>query len=333
MRFNWRFVLGLSISAGFIIYAVIHVDFAQLIHVLGSASYVWTVPMMISVILTMWIRAVRWQKLVEPIQRLPVSTLFSSVMIGFMANNVLPARVGEVIRAISLSQKHKLSKSSIIATVVAERAFDSLGLLTVFLFTLLFVDYPAKLKEVGAFIFVTSILLLFFLYLLKTRTDLAVKLICRPVGFISIVYAAKIESILRKFSVGLTILTDPVLILVVFLQSVFLWAFTGISGYLIFIAFDLYPVVWAAYIVLFVTVLAVTLPSSPGYIGTFHGACVIAFNLINSLGMFNNEVSKSMALSYSILLWSCQFFPVTLIGLLFLKKEHLKLKDMDRTGL
>ncbi len=333
MRFNWRFVLGLSISAGFIIYAVIHVDFAQLIQVLGGASYVWTLPMMISVMLTMWIRAVRWQKLVEPIQRLPVSTLFSSVMIGFMANNVLPARVGEVIRAISLSQKHKLSRSSIIATVVAERAFDSLGLLTVFLFSLLFVDYPANLKEVGAFILLASILMLFFLYLLKTRTDLAVKLICRPAAVFSVVIAAKIESVLRKFSVGLTILTDPLLILAVFLYSVLLWAFTGISGYLIFIAFDLYPVVWAAYIVLFVTVLAVTLPSSPGYIGTFHGACVIAFNLINSLGMFNHEVSKSTALSYSILLWSCQFFPVTLVGLYYLKKEHLKLKDMEKSGM
>jgi glycosyltransferase 2 family protein len=125
-------------------------------------------------------------------------------------------------------------------------------------------------------------------------------------------------------------LTDPKLITIVFLYSVLLWSFSGASGYLIFLAFGLHPQIWAAFIVLFVTALAVSLPSSPGYIGTFHGACIIAFDLINSFGMFDQGVSKSVALSYSIILWSCQFFPVTIIGLYYLKKEHLRFKDFRR---
>jgi uncharacterized protein (TIRG00374 family) len=330
MRFNWKVIAGLLISVASVIYALSHVDFAQVADAFASASYIWTLPMMLSVIITMWVRAFRWQKLLLPVRKLGYGTLYSSVMIGFMANNLLPARVGEVIRALSLSQKHQLSKTSVFATIVAERAFDSLGLLTAFMITLIFIDYPGELKKAGLIILLISLLALGFLLLLKTKTDFAVKMICDPIGSLSKIIAAKTESILRKFAVGLTILTDPRLILIVYLQSVFLWVFAGISGYLIFLSFDLHPQVWAAFIVLFATALGVSLPSSPGYIGIYHAACIIAFDLINSFGMFGQDVSKSVALSYSIILWSCQFFPVTIIGLYYLKKEHLRFKDISR---
>jgi len=330
MRMEWKVVVGILISLGFVIFAIAQVDFVQVKEAFARASYIWTIPMVFTVVIAMWIRALRWRKLLLPIKDLSYGTLYSSIMIGFMANNLLPARVGEVIRAISLSGKHELSKTSVFATVVAERAFDSLGLLVVFMATLLFVDYPAKLRQAGLLVLVVSIICLLFLFLLKTKTDLGVKLICKPLGMISRTLAARIESLLRKFAVGLTILTDPKLILIVFLYSVLLWFFSGISGYLIFLSFGLHPEIWAAFIVLFVTALAVSLPSSPGYIGTFHGACIIAFDLINSFGMFGQVVSKSVALSYSIILWSCQFFPVTIIGLYYLKKEHLRFEDFRR---
>jgi uncharacterized protein (TIRG00374 family) len=330
MKFNWKIIAGIAISVVFVFFAVSNVDYSQMAEVFARASYIWTIPMIISVILTMWIRALRWQKLMLPIKKLSIKTLYSSVMIGFMANNLLPARIGEVVRAVSLSKKHQISRASVFATVVAERAFDSLGLLVVFLITLIFVDYPERLRQAGLLILILSIAALVFLFLLRTKTDLAVRLICRPISMLSKVFSARVESLLRKFSVGLTILTDPRLIITVMLYSILLWFFSGISGYLIFAAFGLYPKIWAAFIILFVTALAVSLPSSPGYIGTYHGACIIAFNLINSLGMFNHEVSKSVALSYSILLWSCQFFPVTIIGLYYLKKEHFRLKDIEK---
>jgi glycosyltransferase 2 family protein len=330
MRFNWKVIVGLLISVASVVYALSHVDFAQVADAFAGASYIWTIPMMLSVIITMWVRALRWQKLLLPVRKLGYGTLYSSVMIGFMANNLLPARVGEVIRALSLSQKHQLSKTSVFATIVAERAFDSLGLLTAFMITLIFIDYPGELKKAGLLILLISLLALGFLLLLRTKTDFAVKMICAPIGSLSKIVAAKTESILRKFAVGLTILTDPRLILIVYLQSIFLWVFAGISGYLIFLSFNLHPQVWAAFIVLFATALGVSLPSSPGYIGIYHAACIIAFDLINSFGMFGQGVSKSVALSYSIILWSCQFFPVTIIGLYYLKKEHLRFKDISR---
>ena len=329
MKVRWKFLLGILISVAFLVYAFSQVDYVEVLRAFSGAAYIWTVPMMISVLITMVMRAGRWQLLLKPIRSLSVATLFASVMIGFMANNLLPARIGEIVRAVSLSRKHQLSRSSVFATVIAERVFDSLGLLTIFWFTFFIIDYPGELRDAGFAVFILTCALVVFLYLLRAKTDLGVRLVCSPIRRISARLAEKSETILRQFANGLTFLTAPGSIVIIFLYSVILWAFTAISGYLIFIAFDLNASVWAAFILLFVTVLAVSLPSSPGYIGTFHAACIIAFNLIGTLGMFQKEVSNSVALSFSVVLWSCQFFPVTLVGLYYLRKEHFKLRDID----
>ena len=329
MKIRLKVIFGIVISAVFLIYALSQVDFDEVIKAFSEASYIWTIPMMMSVILAMVIRTLRWKWLLNPIRNFSFGTLFSSIMIGFMANNILPARIGEIVRAVSLSKKHSLSRSSVFATVVAERLFDSLGLLFVFFITLFFVDYPEILKKSGLIVFAITCLMLVFLYLLKVKTEIAVKIFCAPIKFLSAKLSDKAESILRKFADGLSILTSPVSIVVIFLYSVFLWIFTAVAGYLIFFAFDLHPSIWASFILLFATVLAVSLPSSPGFIGTFQAGCVFAFDLIASLGMFGQDVSKSVALSYSIILWSCQYFPITLIGLYYFKKEHLRIKEIS----
>ncbi|MCD6163526.1 MAG: flippase-like domain-containing protein [candidate division Zixibacteria bacterium] len=330
MKIRWKIILGIIISAVFLIYALSQVDFAEVIKAFSEASYGWTIPMMLSVIFAMVIRTWRWKWLLSPIGDFRFGTLFSSIMIGFMANNILPARIGEIVRAVSLSKKHSLSRSSIFATVVAERVFDSFGLLVVFFITLFFVDYPEILKKSGLIVLAMTCLLLIFLYILKVKTETTVRIFCAPIKFVSANLSTKAESILRKFADGLSILTSPASIAVIFLYSVFLWIFTAIAGYMIFFAFDLHPSIWASFIMLFATVLAVSLPSSPGFIGTFQAGCVFAFDLIASLGMFGQDVSKSIALSYSIVLWSCQYFPITIIGLYYFKKEHLKINEISQ---
>lgn len=329
MKARWKVIAGLLISFGFLLYALSRVDYPEMVKAFADANYIWTIPMVAAVMFTMIVRAARWRWLIEPIRRIRFGSLFSSVMIGFMANNLLPARIGEVVRAVSLSRRHALSKSAVFATVVAERVFDSLGLLFVFLVMIFIVDFPDELKNTAVLGMALTLILLFFLYLLKVKTLLAVRIMTAPIARVSQNLAQRAAGILHKFAEGLTILTSPVHFIVIFSYSVFLWSFTAISSYLIFIAFDLHPAIWAPFIVLFVTALAVSLPSSPGYIGTFHAACIIAFKLIGELGMFHQPVSDSVALSFSVILWSCQFVPVTLVGLIYLKKDHLRFKDIE----
>ena len=330
MKNKWKYIIGILISVIFLIYALSRVNYAEVWTAFSEASYIWTIPMMLTVIIAMYIRALRWQWLLNPIKRISVKNLFSSIMIGFMANNLLPARIGEVVRAISLSRKNELSRSTVFASIVAERAFDSFGLLVLFYLSIISINYPDDLRKAGLLALLFTMALIVFLYLLRFKTDFAVSIIINPIKIISKKFADRAEMILRKFVEGLSILNSPFSIFVIILYSIFLWLFTGISGYIMFLAFDLYPSIWASFIMLFISVLAVSLPSSPGYIGTFHAACLISFELIESLGMFPYDVSNSVALSFSVVIWSCQFFPVTLIGLYYLKKEHLKFSELSK---
>jgi len=104
--------------------------------------------------------------------------------------------------------------------------------------------------------------------------------------------------------------------------SVFVWGVVGISNYFIFLAFDLHPPVQASFILLVMVSLAVSIPSSPGYVGTFHFFCIAA------LGLFG--YGKNIALPFSVVLHASQYIPITLIGLIYLKTEHLSLKMIKK---
>ena len=103
---------GLVISVGLMIYLFNEVDFTKLGDALKDANYWWLIPNVILILVTMVFRAFRWKHMVYPIKRVSFSRLFSVTMIGFMANNVLPFRLGEFVRAYSLSAKEDVSKST-----------------------------------------------------------------------------------------------------------------------------------------------------------------------------------------------------------------------------
>jgi hypothetical protein len=100
-------------------------------------------------------------------------------------------------------------------------------------------------------------------------------------------------------------------------------------------AFGLYPNIAASFILLIFVAAGVMLPSAPGFVGVFQAATIGAFVLLNNLNLLGQHstgpfgVSKGEALSFSIILWLCSFLPVTLLGLYYLRREHLSLKSME----
>ena len=110
-----------------------------------EAKYVYIFPAIIIVFVNYYFRAVRWSVLMSPIKKVSVLSLFSANMIGFMANNVLPARLGEVIRPVIIARKEKIKVSTSFATVVMERVFDILGIIVIA--SLLFYFLPTNLSQ------------------------------------------------------------------------------------------------------------------------------------------------------------------------------------------
>jgi uncharacterized protein (TIRG00374 family) len=326
MSMKKKFLIGIFISLVFLYLAFRKVDFVELWDALKGANYWYILPNVVLVIAAMWIRAYRWKFMVNPIKRVGMGSLFSSVMIGFMANNVLPARLGEFIRAYSLGTKENISRSAAFATIMVERIFDGFALLLIlWLSLLMYPELPGWLKKAGNLFLLMNIVTLAFLVLIEIKRDFALKIFNLLFRILPAGLSSKAEEIVDKFIGGLKVFRNLTSLLWILACSIFLWIIVGISNYFIFLAFDQHPAVFASFILLGIVSLAVMLPSSPGFVGTFHAACVASFLVLN----LNQSVSRP----FSIILHASQYLPVTLLGLYYLKKEHLSLRTIESDSL
>ena len=124
-----RILLGMGVSLAFLLLFFVIVDVGDMGQALAAAKYRFILPAIALYFVALFFRSLRWQFLLEPVSRIPVARLFPVVTVGYMANNLLPARLGEIARAYYLERREGLSTSTGLATVVVERIYDGLTLL------------------------------------------------------------------------------------------------------------------------------------------------------------------------------------------------------------
>ncbi len=318
-------LLGILISLLLIWALFRNVNFAELATALKGANYWWLIPNIAFIFLTMYQRAYRWKFMVAPIQRVPFSNLLAATCIGFMANNVLPLRLGEFARAYSLSaQTDKITKSASLATIFVERmVFDLVALLLIF-GGVLYVSHLSldDSMKVGLNIAIGIALLGIVMIIgLATRPERAGHWLARYLFFVPQKGKEAVESVVVKFSRGLEFLSDKKAVASVGLQTLLIWLLMGFANIFVFKAFGLDLPLDAAYVVLVVVSISILVPSSPGFIGVYHAGAVWS--------MVAYGVAKEDALSCAIVMHAAQYITVTLMGFYFLKKEHLTLKGLQ----
>ena len=302
------------------------VDWKAVAIALRQAHYVWIIPNMAFVMLSMWLRGIRWRLMTDAIKPgISLHSLFASTMIGFMVNNVLPLRLGEFARPFSLSRKEQISRSASFATIVVERVFDALSLflvsgLLVGLAPFLVEGNPA-LSRVLWVALALHVVALTFLVALLFRTDWALVVVERLTAFLPERFRGRLLEVVRNFVHGLGVFRDWRSLAAIIVWSLVIWAVVGFSNYFIFLAFDLKVPWYAPYVVLVFVSLGVMLPSSPGYVGAFQ------FFTIQALKIFG--VPASVGLSFSLVLHIGNYAPITLIGLYYLRREHFSLKQIE----
>lgn len=316
-----KLIIGILVSMIFLYLAFRKVDWSELWQALKGANYWFIIPNIVLGIFSMWMRAFRWKYMVDPIKKVGLGRLFSSVMIGFMANNVLPARLGELVRAYSLGTKENISKSAAFATIVVERLFDGISILFILWITLLLFPFPDWVKKGSNLFLILNFALLFLLIFLEVKTDSTLKFLQSIFKFLPHRLSTKAQEILLKFVSGLKVFRDVPSLIWILAWSILIWLVIGISNYFIFLVFDLHPPIQASFILLVIVSLGVMLPASPGFVGTFQFFCII------SLATFGYD--KNVALPFSLVLHASSYFPVTLLGLYYLRREHLSLKTLE----
>jgi len=324
---KWKFWLGLLISVAFLYIAFHNVDLSLLYLSIKSTNILFFIPIVVLTFSFYFIRALRWFHLLEPIKKIGLFSLFSSTVIGFAANCVLPARLGEFIRANYIGRMENISKSSSLATIVIERLFDVFSILLILLFVILFSDFPSEwesiakaLKAGGFLLLVLFIVSIFLLIGLKKKTQTFLNIFECFLFFLPHKIRKRIIDMLKDFSNGLVLVKGPSQLLAVIFYSLSLWCLTAFQIYILCFSMGLSLPFLAPFFILILLCLSVTLPSAPGYIGTFHLAC--------QYGLIFYGFSKEKALSMAILLHAAGFIPTVILGLLLFLLQHISLRNL-----
>jgi uncharacterized protein (TIRG00374 family) len=324
---NWKSWIGFAISLVILYLAFHRINFSLLVASLQGANYLYIIPIVAIIFLNMALRSLRWGYLLSPIKKIGFFNLFEGMLIGFMANNVLPVRMGEFVRAYIIGRSERISKSASFGTVVVERLFDGFTVLALLVVVLTFIQLPPgnisfkKGLLTGGYItiaiygFASAILII-----IKTQTRWFLKtalFFTRP--FSSKLAKSGISSI-KSFKEGLLAVDSTTIMVISFLYSLIIWASFTYSIYLIGLAFGLKLSISAAVTVLLAICLAMMIPSTPGYVGPYHAS--VAYALV----LYNIPLEK--ALSLSLVFHATNYIPITLAGFLYLWRHHLSLKKI-----
>jgi len=318
------FGLGLLISLVAVWLLFRKVDFRELSSALRQANYWWLLPNIFFVMFAMYQRAYRWYYMLLPVKPVAYSKLLAATCVGFMANNVLPLRLGEFVRAYSLAyQDREISKSASLATIFIERmVFDLVSLLIIFggVLAVATIRIPEEMKF-GLYISIGIALLgIALVGYLALRPEQAGNYLARYLFFLPQRAKEGVKAIVKRFSTGLAFVTRPGIATSVALQTMFLWLCMGFSNYFVFIAFGFDLPIEASYFLLVVVSVSILIPSSPGFIGVYHAGTVLTLTQYG--------IGREQALSFALVLHAAQYIPITLMGFYYLKKEHLSLRQL-----
>ncbi len=322
--------LGFLITGAFIVLLLWKTDVRELTTALASANYLWVAAVVASTILSYVLRTIRWGIIVHPTRSLPFRTLLPVLFIGFMANNLLPARIGELVRAYALGQKTGLSKSFGLATILVERLCDGITLVAVLGAVALFVPLPSLGRQAGYVAGGLFLAVLLASFVVLAREDRALHLLSRLLRPLPSRFAATIGDKAAAFVVGLRALRSGSNLLLIAGWSAIIWSVETTSYLMVMKSFHPSltsgtPIV-AALLMMVMVNLGTLIPSAPGYVGVFQFFGVMA------LAAFG--VPTSVALAIAIVSHAAQWVTVTGIGLAFVARESLNLGRlaMDNGG-
>jgi len=322
---NWKLIVGLLVGLFFLYLAFRNVEFNQMLKAFAAANYWYLILTVAVVFFSHWLRAVRWRYLIQPIKRLRTGTLFSALIIGYLGNLFLPAHLGEFLRAYIVGRKHQVSASSVFGTVVVERIIDTFALLVIMACTFLVFPFPQWVRASGYITFAMIVVLCLVLILMNTYRLQTVSLMAKITKPLPERITVRINHLLHSFLDGIVPLKKGKHYLSVTMLSVVMWVCYAYSFQIAFYAFSFlktYSLPWSAALVLLViTTFGVAVPSSPGYVGTYHFLCQLA------LGLFG--VPESPALTFAIVFHAINFLPILVLGFMFLSWQGITLRSIQ----
>jgi len=328
---RWHLALGVAVSAFFLYLALKGLQLSAFWAALRHANYWWLLPGIAVYFAAVVVRAWRWHYLVRPLKPVPIATMFRLVAIGYMGNNVYPARAGEVLRAALLKRHEGVPISASLSTILVERVYDGVVMLA-FVFLNLpelarltahsgFVGSIQNLAIGGAAAFLGALAAFLLAAMFPQRAE---GVLAWSVRWLPQRFRSPTLNIGQKFLSGLEALRSPREALMVFFTSLVIWLLETGKYWFVMHAFPFRVSFFALMLMNGVVNLATTLPSAPGYVGTFDTPGIA---VLTAYG-----VKKSLAAGYTIVLHVALWLPITLLGAYYLAREGIQPADLNAGG-
>jgi glycosyltransferase 2 family protein len=325
---HWQFWLGVLISIVFMYIALRGLHLEDLGEALRGANYWWLLPGVAVYFIGVWARAWRWHYLLRPVKAISTRSMFPVVAIGYMGNNIYPVRAGEVLRALVLKRREGVALSASLATIIVERVFDGVVMLA---FVFLNLPELARLTAdsgiigniqtvalLGTAAFMGALLVFLLAAMFPERSHGVVRAVV--LRFIPQRFQEKLLGLTERFLGGLESLRSPREALMVFVTSIVIWLLETGKYWFVMHAFPGINVSFFALMLMNGIVnLATTIPSAPGYVGTFDApgiAVLVAYG-----------VERALAAGYTLVLHIALWLPITALGAYYLAQEGIRWRE------
>lgn len=309
---SWRILLGCLISLAFLYFAFRGQHLGDIRDAFQETNLWWVPVALLLYFAGVYVRAIRWKLLLRPVGAdLSARQLFPIVVVGYMANNVIPLRAGELVRPVLLRRKYGVRRTAALATIAIERIFDGLAMLAFLAFSMVFVSLTSQLRHLAIIAFLIFVGLLAGMFLLTFAGDLIQRLLQLALGPLPSPVTSRVERMLESFLGGLGIFRTRSELVKVAGTSLLAWLFEASMYFVLAYAFGgaVRDAMSGSVTLLTTSVanLSTLIPGAPGYIGQFeYGVSLVLHGA--------RDVPEAQALAFALLVHATLYFPITLLG-------------------
>jgi len=322
MRKNLRLWLGLLISLTFLYLALRKMHLAEVWLALKSAHYLWIFPGVAVYFFGVWARTWRWHYMLRPVKAVSLPRLFPVICIGYMGNNIYPARAGELLRAYVLRRREEVSVSASLATIIVERIFDGLVMLLFVFVGLPLAPIPEdwrSLVVLFSLLFLGALVVFFIIAASPQRSQTLYNWLINRL--LPSRFRDTVRGFADRFLEGLHCLRSGHDVAMIFITSIVVWLAETVKYWFVMHSFHFAVPFYVLMLMNGVVNLATTIPSSPGYVGTFDAPGI---EVLDTFG-----VNRDIATAYTLVLHAALWFPITALGAYFMWRESLTRREIE----
>jgi uncharacterized protein (TIRG00374 family) len=299
-----------AITLAFSYIALSTINFSLAWRALRTSNFWWIAASLVAFGIGNVTRAFRWRSLFARGRRPSVGVVWNAMMVGYLYNNIMPARAGEAARVVVLTRRSSAPATEIVGTVVLERLYDVIAILVIFFAAESWLPHVSWFGAAAVVAIVLAILIVAAATVLSVYGDRPLRWLLRPLHRFSLFSGERFDRTIDELIYGLSGLRHPRLAVEASIWTLAAWLSTALCSYFVSVAFHLHLPLACGVLVAVAVGLAMIIPSPPAAVGVFEAAALIALTAYG--------VPHASALSYAVVLHLVNFVPYIVVGVLTL---------------